>query len=260
MPGASGWESAGNGAAFADLSEVRGQEEGKRALEVAAAGGHNLLILGPHGSGKSLLARAFSGLLPDDETRVQLADDLSWRERRSLVTLRRRLERPGETLVLAAMPSCPCGSSYPDHPCGCSAAKRARHFERVRATVLHRFAVVVELQGGIRQGEEAVGEVTDVVLARVSACRALQYERFGSRKTNALMSAHEMERWCALPGKVASLRDAFVKKGNFSTGVLHETLRLARTIADLQGSLDITLASFAEAASYPFTVEAILTR
>ena len=257
-----------------DLAEVYGQEAAKRALEVAAAGGHCLLLIGPSGAGKSLLARCLPGLLPPGEetprpVRVSglgltprgvakeialaahgtlLLDDLPLLRPATLRALAEALDGAPVQLV-ATMRPCPCGHAG-DHrtDCTCSPGQIRRWRTRVDVPLAGRFDLVVavpavtlgELRGGAGEGSARVA-------ARVTAARAVQTRR-GS--LNTAMGPGEVARRCPLDAAGRALLDAAFDRLGLSAAALHRVLRVARTVADLAGAERLGAAHVAEAVQY----------
>ena len=316
---------------FPDFSEVKGQENVKRALEVAAAGGHNLLMVGPPGSGKSMLAKRLPSILPDmsreetmestgiwsvrgltDETHpilrqrpfrsphhtlsaaamagglsglgssamlqpgeVSLAhngvlflDELPEFRRDVLEVMRQPLEDgsvtvsraqgtavfPSRFMLVCAMNPCKCGwYGQPGGRCRCSEKSVREYHARISGPLLDRIDIIVEVPAlqfdELRRRTDA--ESSEAVKARVDAARDLQRRRFGSpAMNNARMGPREMERWCALSAEGESLmRDAFDSLG-LTARSYDRILRVARTIADLDGAEDIGPMHLAEAVQY----------
>ncbi len=309
-----------------DFSEIKGQEHVKRALEVAAAGGHNVLMIGPPGAGKTLLARAMPGILPRmtieealDVTRIYSVADLlppdtplirdrpfraphhtishaglvgggNWPHPgeislahrgvlfldelpefgpRVLEVLRQPIEDkvvtisraqgsvtfPANFQLVAAMNPCPCGY-YGDHqkPCTCSPAVVTKYQKRISGPLLDRIDIHVEVPRVEYEklGDRRLGEPSATIRERVEAARALQRERFAevNLACNADMRPAEVRKFCDLDEACRNLMRAAANQLQLSARAYHRIMKLARTIADLAGSVNIAPAHLAEALQY----------
>lgn len=310
-----------------DLSDVHGQAHARRALEIAAAGSHHLLFLGPPGCGKSMLAARLPGLLPaasNDEAlesaaiasaagrgnhsaleasrawgirpfraphhsasaialigggnvprpgEVSLAhngvlflDELPEWSRSALEVLReplesgtvtvsraaRSVEFPARFQLVAAMNPCPCGwAGDISGRCRCSEESIVRYRARVSGPLMDRIDLHVDVprlpSGELRVAAPA-GESSATVAARVAQARQCQLRR--NAKPNAQLSHAELRQTCTLSDRDQNLVDAAADRLRLSARSVHRVLRVARTIADLDGSAAIQTQHLSEAIGY----------
>lgn len=307
-----------------DLVDVRGQPSARRALEVSAAGAHNLLFIGSPGAGKSMLAKRLPGILPplsSDELLEVLAihgagglgaapvahgvrpfraphhtvseialvgggeranpgevslahngvlflDELSEFRRSSLEALRQPLEDgqvtvtrtqaratfPARPILVGATNPCPCGRlGEGEGRCACPPDRVRAYRARLSGPVVDRLDLHVRLGPVdvlLLRGPRA-GEPSHVVRARVEAARAVQRARHAAgevRSTlNAHLSASDADRVCALDAQGERLIVSAVGKLGLSARAYGKILRVARTVADMEGATAIRSAHVAEA-------------
>ncbi len=310
-----------------DLAEVRGQWAAKRALEIAAAGGHNLLFVGPPGAGKSLLARCLPEILPPlsrdeaiDVTRIYsvagllaagealvarrpfrsphhttsyagmvgggrgvpgpgeitlahcgvlFLDELAEFDRRVLETLRQPLEDeavvlaragisvryPASFTLVAAMNPCPCGHLGDEAvACTCTPTDIRRYRRHVSGPLVDRIDLFADVPRLTSQElmDGAPGEASLSVRGRVLSTRARQWERAGETgvTSNARLRADGLRTHCRLDAEGAQLLRRAIARFALSGRGHARVLRVARTIADLDGSSDIGPGHIAEALRY----------
>ena len=310
----------GEPAALPDLRDVKGQDSARRALEIAAAGGHSVLMVGPPGTGKSMLAQRFGGLLPPmtrDEAlesaavlsltgefrparwgqrvlraphhsaspvalvgggspprpgEISLAhhgvlflDELPEFARSALEALReplesgritisraaRQAEFPARFQLLAAMNPCPCGHlGSPLRSCRCTPDAIARYQGRISGPLLDRIDLQVEVPAVAPEvlSASADGESSAVVAQRVAEARARQLERQGRR--NADLAGDALDAHCALDAAAAKFLQTAAARLGWSARSYHRVLRLARSVADIEGATAIQVAHLAEAIQY----------
>lgn len=316
-----------NGGPMKDLADVKGQEMARRALEVAAAGGHNMMMVGPPGAGKSMLAERLPGILPPMDPvealevsmihsvagliregriprrrpyldphygasmaamvgggrnaapgQISLAhhgvlflDELPEFARPVLESLRQPLET-GETFIaranahvrypsrfqlIAAMNPCRCGH-LADPSLACSRVPKCGldYQARISGPLLDRLDVQIEMPGVTPQdlSNTPKGEPSAVVAARVARARAIQKDRFAASdltmRTNSELSGNLLEEMAAPDQEGRALLDKAAEKLRLTGRGYHRVMRLARTIADMDGSTQVAKRHIAEAASY----------
>ncbi len=309
-----------------DFENVKGQAQAKRALEIAAAGGHNVLMVGPPGSGKSMLAKCFSGILPDltfeealEVTKIHsvageldlkkgiittrpfrsphhtttavsmtgggnkskpgevsmahngvlFLDEFPEYSKQMIETLRQPLEdgiitvsRLNQTVtypcnftLIASMNPCPCGYyGSRDHECKCSPVQIHKYLSRISGPIMDRIDIQVEVDNityaELNSAEKE--ECSAKIKQRVDRARQVQLERFKGEKNyaNAKMSVPQMKKFCHLSPECVSLMEMAFNNLKLSARAHDKILKVARTIADLEGSAEIQPQHIAEAISY----------
>ena len=320
------WQPAPSARPLPDFTDVMGQENVKRGLEIAAAGGHNVLLIGSPGAGKSMLARRIPSILPDmtraeslqtteiysvagmtdaahplvdvrpfrsphhTASTVSLAggggtprpgeislahngvlflDELPEFDKSALETLRQPLEDgfvtitraagtltlPSRFMLVCAMNPCKCGwYGHPSGRCTCSESQVEQYMRRISGPLLDRIDMYIEVPSVEYEAmrRKDTPESSAVIRQRVNAAREVQKQRFAGTEVscNAYMTPAMIGRYCQLDDAGERLmQGAFDRLG--LTGRSHDRiLRMARTIADLEGSERIEASHLAEAIQF----------
>ena len=302
-----------------------GQEAARRAAEIAAAGFHNLLMVGPPGAGKSMIARRIPGILPpltleeslevtsvvsvaglleEGETLVTerpfrsphhtisqaaliggstvpkpgmislahrgvlFLDELPEFQRAALDALRQPLEEhrvtisringnvtyPSDFMLVCAMNPCPCGY-YPDaERCSCTEPRVRRYMGKVSGPILDRIDLCVELESVDYESlrNRTKGESSGEIRRRVEQARQIQEARFegSAYRFNGDIEVSAMERYCRLGEEQQRCMEQLYASLQLSARAYHRILRVARTIADLEGAEEIGVPHLMEASFY----------
>jgi len=309
-----------------DFCHVKGQARAKRALEIAAAGGHNVIMIGPPGSGKSMLAKCFPSILPDmsfeealEVTKIHsvsgeldlkkgivscrpfrsphhtastvsltgggngskpgeislahngvlFLDEMPEYSRHTIETLRQPLEDgvitvaranatisyPANFMLIASMNPCPCGNFGSKlKECTCTPNQIHKYLAKLSGPIMDRIDIHIEVDNvtyeDLKSNSEE--EKSSSIKERVDRARDIQLKRFKNSKvySNAKMSVPQTKEYCRLDKSSDEILRMAFEKLKLSARAHDRILRVARTIADLEGEENILPQHIAEAISY----------
>ncbi len=310
-----------------DFSDVHGQESVKRAIEIAATGGHNLLMVGTPGSGKTMLAQRIPSILPRmskvesmETTKIYsvagklgakqsvisrrpfraphhtisnaglcgggtnpkpgemslahngilFLDELPEFRRQALELMRQPLEDgyitisrargsidfPSRFMLIASMNPCPCGhTNDPNRECKCSPTQTQRYHSKISGPLLDRIDIQIEVAPvkNRQLGDGIRSESSCKVAKRVSKGRSVQKERFSKTTAvmcNAHMGSKELREFCEISGQLKALLEKASHNLGLSARGYTKVMKVARTIADLDGSINLSSKHLTEAIQY----------
>ncbi len=308
-----------------DFADIKGQESAKRGLEIAAAGGHNIIMYGPPGTGKTMLAKAFSHLLPtlsfDEKLEVTsiysiggmlfggiiehppfrsphhtasyvslvggganlkpgevtlahkgvlFMDEFPEFDKKVLESMRQPLEDrevtvsrakgsvryPAHFILVATMNPCPCGNyGVKGKECTCTAQAIEKYKRKLSGPIVDRIDLWVEVSKVEHEkltDSRDLHESTEKIKPRVGKARELQAERYNTLKikTNGELSSKDLVKMIKLSDKVKETLNTSAKMLDLSARSYHRIIKLARTIADLDNSIEISENHILEALQY----------
>ena len=310
-----------------DFAFIKGQFQAKRAIEIAAAGGHNLIMVGPPGAGKTLLAKTSISILPAMshaetletskvysllgkltqkagliQTRpfrnphhslsaialvgggsipqpgeismahngVLFLDELPEFSRAAIEILRQPMEAgfvsisrsrqtvefPSRFMLFASMNPCPCGYfNHPQKACTCSPSIVGKYLHKISGPLLDRIDLQIEVVPVTYEEltNNSIIESSLTIRNRVQNARAIQLNRYAKRpgiNTNAQMQSYELKEWAQLDAVSAKLLKMAMEQFHLSARAYDRIIKVARTIADLDGSKDIQNQYISESIQY----------
>lgn len=310
-----------------DFAFIKGQFQAKRAIEIAAAGGHNLIMVGPPGAGKTLLAKTSISILPEMshaetletskvysligklasktglmQTRpfrnphhslsaialvgggsipqpgeismahngVLFLDELPEFSRAAIEILRQPMEAgfvsisrsrqtvefPSRFMLFASMNPCPCGYfNHPQKACTCSPSSVGKYLHKISGPLLDRIDLQIEVVP-VNYEELTNHSSTEnslTIRKRVQKARSIQLNRYANRPgiiTNAQMQSHDLKEWAQLDDASANLLKMAMAQFHLSARAYDRIIKVARTIADLDGSKEIQNQHISESIQY----------
>ena len=310
-----------------DFAFIKGQFQAKRAIEIAAAGGHNLIMVGPPGAGKTLLAKTSISILPSMSHKetletskvysligklstpsglmhtrpfrnphhslsaialvgggsipqpgeismahngVLFLDELPEFSRAAIEILRQPMEAgfvsisrsrqtvdfPSRFMLFASMNPCPCGYfNHPQKACICSPSVVRKYLNKISGPLLDRIDLQIEVVPVSYEEltNHTITENSMNIRERVQNARAIQLKRFNQRSgiiTNAQMPSYELKKWAQLDDASAKLLKMAMEQFQLSARAYDRIIKVARTIADLDGSKDIQNQHISESIQY----------